>query len=180
MAGISNKAKAMSSVSHISRSHSTGDSGERRFYDSCKAAGLSIKKTPSRKDMYEHTDFMVDGKSFDVKGLKQSQKHGDILLEIKNVQGKKGWCNADDTPQWVAFDFGGFFLCVKNADLYKTVGKICNIKDAVKKIGEAKYKGYTRRNREDLMTLITLHDAMTYCEYWILPQEDHHQPMDLL
>ena len=90
---ISNKAKNMSSVGHINKSISVGNEGQQRFYDSCKAANKEIKKTGQYDDIKNHTDFVVDGIGFVVKGLKQTQKEGKILLEIKNVQGEMGWCN---------------------------------------------------------------------------------------
>ena len=85
---ISNKAKNMSSAGHIQQSLKTGQEGQQRFYDSCRAAGKTIKKTSESDDIKNHTDFVVDGEGFDVKGLKQTQKEGKILLEIKNVVGK--------------------------------------------------------------------------------------------
>lgn len=180
MPHISNKAKSLSGQKHINHSINTGSDGERRFYDSCKSSGFDIKKTNAKKDIFNHTDFIVDGKSFDVKGLKKSQKEGNILLELKNVQGKSGWCNNTGDPQWVAFDFSVFFLCVNNENLYDLSLDICDLKDAVKKIDEALYKGYTRRNRKDLMTIVKLSDVLCNCEHWFLPYQPFHHPMELL
>ena len=90
---ISKKAQNLSSASHIHKSLQAGQDGERRFYDSCKAANIDIKKTSPKDDIYNHLDFFVDGKSFDVKGIKDSHRNGNLLLELKNVQGKVGWCN---------------------------------------------------------------------------------------
>lgn len=179
MANISNKARGLSSFQHIQQSQQTGESGERRFYDSCKAAGFEIKKTHAKKDM-EHIDFMVNGKSFDVKGIKNSHKNGEILLEIRNVKGDIGWCNDMNSPEYVAFDFGAFFLCVKNADLFNMSMKICNLKSRVSNIGEALYKGYQRKDRSDLTTIVKLKDVLNMCEHKFIPYQDYHQPMELL
>ena len=137
---ISNKAKGMSSFRHIQKSQDTGESGERRFYDSCRAAGKDIKKTKKGDDMHKHTDFIVDGVSFDVKGLKQSQTEGRIILEVLNVQGNMGWCNDKEKPQWVAFDFGAFFLCVRNTHLRELVENKCDWTDEVSRVNDALYK----------------------------------------
>lgn len=180
MANISNTAKKISSPQHLTRSNNVGDSGERRFYDSCKAANLNIKKTTSKLDMYNHTDFVVNNVKFDVKGLKNSHKQGRLLLEIKNVQGKTGWCNSKSSPEYIAFDFGGFFLCVLNSHLYQFVTKNCDLKNKVNKVEDSLYKGYTRKDRQDLTTTILLKDALINCEHWFLPYQEYNQPMELL
>lgn len=180
MSFISKKAQGMSSAAHIKKSLAVGEGGERRFYNSCKASNMDIKKTSRSADMHKHCDFVVDGESYDVKGLKNSHKKGQLLLEVKNVNGKLGWCNSKKKPEMIAFDFGGFFFCARNSDLHKLIKKRCNLRKKVKKIDDALYKGYSRRNRSDLMTLVNLLDAMNDCEHWILPYEDYHPPMDLL
>jgi hypothetical protein len=179
MANISNKAKGLSSIQHIKQSHKTGDEGERRFYDSCKAAGLSVKKTNAKKDM-KHIDFIVDGKSFDVKGLKKSHRNGEILVELKNVNGKTGWCNKNNTPEYIAFDFGAFFLCVYNLDLYNMVLDLCNLKNKVSKIEDCLYKAYQRKDRQDLITLVKLQDVLNTCSHKFIPYQEYRQPMDIL
>lgn len=177
---ISRKARGMSSASHIQKSLASGQSGERRFYDSCKMAGIKIKKTDAKSDI-GHIDFMVnDNNSYDVKGLKDSHKNGNILLELKNVQGKIGWCNNQNTPQWIAFDFGGFFLCCNNSDLYKATLDLCDLDDRVSKAKDCLYKGYNRNGRQDLMTMITLQDALNQCQHWFLPYQVYSEPMELL
>ena len=176
---ISNKAKNMSSAGHIQKSLSTGMEGQQRFYDSCRAAGKSVKKTSKSDDIKNHTDFIVDDARFDVKGLKQSQKEGKILLEIKNVQGKMGWCNGEQKPEWVAFDYGAFFLCVKNDHLYD-LAHTCNWDEKVGHIKDSLYKGYTRKGRSDLITTVLLYDVLNTCEHWFLPYEEYRSPMELL
>jgi len=176
---ISHKAKNMSSPRHIHKSQHLGQSGERRFYDSCKVLGKDVKKTSKADDM-GHVDFVVDSQTYDVKGLKDSTKEGFILLELKNVQGKKGWCNDEEKPDWIAFDFGAFFACFKNSDLYKASQKLCDLSDTVSKAKDCLYKGYTRRGREDLMTMITLQDALNNCEHMFVPYKEYSEPMELL
>ena len=83
---ISNKAKRLSSAGHINQSFKAGTEGQQRFYDSCRALNKDIKKTSKADDIGNHTDFVVDGQTFDVKGLKKTQKEGKILLEIKKTK----------------------------------------------------------------------------------------------
>ena len=175
---ISNKAKSMSSARHVQKSINVGEDGQRRYYDSCKNAGMIIKKTGKGQDI-KHIDFVVDGATVDVKGIKNSQKNGKILLEVKNVLGNNGGCS-ESGPEWIAFDFGAFFLNAKNTDLIKLVKKLCNLNDKVANIESSLYKGYTRKDRLDLMTTVTLKDVLNNCEHWFLPFEVYKEPMELL
>lgn len=175
---ISKKAKHLSSDSHIKKSWSVGDDGQQKYYQSCKAAGLDIKKTKKEQD-FNHIDFFVEGKSVDVKGLKDTHKEGKILLELKNVQGYDGWCSKSG-PEWIAFDFGAFFLHVTNSDLIKLVKNKCDLKEKVSHVSEALYKSYTRKNRKDQMTVVMLSDVIKECEHWFLPIKPWSFPMDLV
>jgi len=170
---ISNKAKSLSSVGHINQSIKAGTEGQQRFYDSCRELGKDVKKASKADDIANHTDFIVDGQSYDVKGLKKSQKEGNVLLEIKNVQGRMGWCNHELKPEWIAFDFGAFFLCARNTHLRELAENKCDWTDEVSSIENALYKGYTRKNRKDLMTVVTLYDVLNSCEHWFLPYQEY-------
>ena len=173
---ISDKAKELSSFSHIQRSWNVGENGQRRYYNSCRAAKLSVKRASDAQDM-KHVDFLVEGKTIDVKGLKDTHKMGQILLEIKNVQGRDGWCSKSG-PEWVAFDFGAFFLHVKNLDLVSLVAKKCDLNNIAKRASEALYRGYTRKDRDDLMTVVSLTDVIKMCEHWYLPAREFYEPME--
>jgi hypothetical protein len=174
---ISKTAKQMSSNYHIKKSWTLGEDGQQKYYQSCKAANLNVKKTTKEQDL-NHVDFFVDGKSVDVKGLKDTHKEGKILIEIKNVQGKEGWCSKNG-PEWIAFDFGAFFFHAKNSDLLKLVKSKCNLNEKVSKISEALYKSYTRKNRQDVITIVSLTDVIKECEHWYLPSRNWSLPMEL-
>jgi hypothetical protein len=177
---ISQTAKNLSSHQHINMSRFVGEDGQRKYYNSCRAAGLNIKKT-RKKDDINHIDFVVDGKTVDAKGLKKTHKKGQILVEIKNVQGKDGWCSTNkNAPDFLAFDFGAFFLHVKNSDLFALVKKKCDLTKIVLKADDALYKGYSRKDRNDLMTVVSLTDVIKSCEHWYLPSEPWHEPYQLL
>jgi hypothetical protein len=174
---ISKKAKKMSGAAHIAHSEAKGTEGERKFYDSCMAKKLNVKKTP-KKDDINHIDFIVDGKTYDVKGLKASHNHGLIVLEKINVQGKQGWCNPDGVPEWVAFDFGILFLCVKNLDLYNLMEECCDLEDLAPNAMKCYHRGWTRKGRKDLITMVGLNEVFVSCEHWILPIQKYHQKME--
>ena len=175
---ISLKAKQLSSNQHIKMSRFVGENGQRRFYDSCRAAGIDIKKASASQDM-KHIDFIVNGETVDAKGIKNTHKKGQILLEIKNVQGKDGWCSKSG-PDWIAFDFGLFFIQVLNKDLQKLIKKNCDLTKRVSKISDALHKGYSRKDRDDLMTIVLLTDVIKSCKHSFLPIEPFYEEMELL
>ena len=173
---ISQKAKNLSSASHIKKSYQTGQSGQRRFYDSCKALGHDIKQANKRQDI-AHIDFFLNGETVDVKGLKDEHKNGRVILELKNVQGKDGWCS-EKSSKWIAFDFGGFFLVAKTIDLIDLVKSKCDLNNLVPRLKDALYAGYTRKDRSDLITIVKIQDVLNNCHHKILPYSDYHVPMD--
>ena len=174
---ISDRAKGLSGANHVARSIKLGDESTCRYHDSCLSAGLTIKKTRKKQDI-AHVDFVVNGETVDLKGLKNSHREGKVLLELLNVQGKKGWCNEKGTPVWVAFDFGAFFLHVKNIDLFNLAKKKCKIRDKVHKVEDCLYKGYSRKGRKDLMSYVLLKDVLEGCEHWFLPYMKYHTPAE--
>jgi hypothetical protein len=168
----------MSSRHHVNHSINIGESGQRRYYNSCRAANVDIKKTSKESDI-NHVDFLVNGETVDVKGMKKTHHKAQILVELKNVRGDSGWCNPKG-PKWIAFDFGLFFIHVLNSDLFSLVKNKCNLKTKAKTYHEALYKGYSRKDRDDLMTVVSLSDVIKECEHWFLPFSDFHEPYELL
>ena len=114
----------------------------------------------------------------DLKGLKNSTREGKVLLEFLNVNGKEGWCNEKGIPTWIAFDFGAFFLHAKNADLFNLAKDKCDLRDTVYKVNECLYKGYRRKGRKDLMSMVTLQDVLDGCEHWFLPYSKYQLPIE--
>jgi hypothetical protein len=174
---ISDKARNMSSPQHINKSWNMGQNSQRDYYQSCKAAKLDVRQASNTQDMKQHIDFIVDGRTVDVKGMKDTHKLGQILLELKNVQGNDGWCSVSG-PQEIAFDFGAFFFHAKTTDLIKLVKKKCDLEKKVYKAKDALYKAYTRSGRLDLMTVVSLTDVIKDCEHWYLPKREWNFPMD--
>ena len=174
---ISNRAKGLSGSTHVAHSQKLMDESTGRYHQSCLAANLAIKKTGAQQDI-GHVDFVVNGETVDLKGLKNSTREGNILVEFVNVIGKTGWCNATGTPLWIAFDFGAFFLHVKNIDLYTLAKEKCNMEERVTRVGDCLYKLYTRKNRKDLMSMVLLKDVLENCEHWFLPYAKCQIPIE--
>jgi len=176
---ISNKAKGLSGLSHVAHTKKLMDESVKRYHHSCLSAGLNIKKTGKAQDI-GHVDFVVNGETVDLKGLKNSTREGKILLEFLTVQGKTGWCNEKGTPLWIAFDLGAFFLHAKNIDLYNLAKEKCNLRDTVAKVDQCLYKGYRRKGRKDMMSMVLLNDVLNHCEHWFLPYCEYEIPIDKL
>tara|TARA_R100001509_G_C4752983_1_gene177059 strand:+ start:63 stop:566 length:504 start_codon:yes stop_codon:yes gene_type:complete len=163
---ISNKAKSISSNTHIEKSLYTGKKGEYNFEEICKKYDWECRKSTQKENIYSHIDFYLFNMGVDVKGLKDSHKHNEVIVEFKNVQGYSGWCSAESKAKLIAFEFLDFFVLVKKDEILdycrKNVVKeyVQNFKDCYKKL-------YQRKNRKDLMTKLNLSDLKklkTYIE----------------
>ena len=84
-------------------------------------------------------------------------------VELQNVRGNTGWLfgNAD----YIAFEQLNHFLIVKKSDLIGFCEK--NIKDQfVDRASQAIYKKYQRKNRQDIISLISLKDLVSDVKVW--------------
>ena len=110
---------------------------------------------------------MVDVKSRKKTSRKDKNFNDDwIWLELKNVQGKDGWLLGASTH--IAFERENEFVLVPRNELFTWVkkaiaerngGKI-TIKCKAKNARDAKYKYYTRWNRQDLLTQVHYDDML--------------------
>jgi hypothetical protein len=174
---MSDKARGLSGSKHVAHTQKLMDESTERYHGSCLSAGLTIKKATKKQDI-GHVDFIINGETVDLKGLKNSTREGKILLEFFNVRGKTGWCNEKGTPLWIAFDLGAFFLHVKNIDLYNLAKEKCDLRDTVTRVDECLYKGYRRKGRKDLMSMVLLKDVLESCEHWFLPYTKYQMPIE--
>ena len=83
---ISDRAKSLSGASHVAHTKKLIDESVERYHHSCLCYDLKIKKTGKQQDI-GHVDFIVNGETVDLKGLKNSTREGKILLEFLNVNG---------------------------------------------------------------------------------------------
>ena len=65
-----------------------GDYYENLFKKKVLSIGLNYKKGSNNDDWYRHIDCYVNGFGVDVKGNRHLET---IWLELKNVNGNKGW-----------------------------------------------------------------------------------------
>lgn len=158
---ISNKAKKLSSKKHIEKSLFTGQKGETLFSDLCKKYDWKCIEANKSQNIYEHTDFYLFGMPVDVKGLKESHKKNEIVIEFKNVHGSAGWCSEESKAKIIAFEFIEYFALIKKDELLKYCrNNVQNI--YVNKFENCYKKLYTRKNRKDLMTKLKLEDIKKF------------------
>jgi len=131
---------------------------EVRFKRAAEKLGFEVRKASRKEDMHKHIDYWLvytDRKhAVDVKG---NNLPDEIWCEFKNVRGNPGWMYGN--AHIIAFDIpeeGGFavvdrqelaFWCEKNViDEFVTDKKY------------AYRRKYQRKDREDVITKVNLHD----------------------
>lgn len=140
----------------------------------CALTGAT--KGSKHDDMVNHTDVWLDGKSYDVKMVKHSTSSGYVLVELKNVQGKEGWCSKRGADK-IAFKGSKGFAVVDTLKLLSLVTKKMiahdtatmkpiRVASAHKKLGYEAilYKPVQRPNRKDLFVYIKQEDIMPIVE----------------
>ena len=137
-----------------------GKNKEREFAESLAKIGLNdFQHSTETQDIKEHWDIELKVK-FDVKSLKKVRRHDDQVnehfhyLEVKNVQGLLGWLYSE-TVNFFAFELQKYWIIVSKEDLQSFV------KNNVEKIYTPTpelYKLYTRKDRKDVITLVTSYD----------------------
>jgi len=130
----------------------------------------------SREQQFKHVDFIIGGNiKVDVKGFKRSHEMGYAIIELKNVQGKAGWCSENSEADMIAFCMGMFYHIVPKKWLlnfvrnkYKkqkdksiiTASKMPPYQDLLCRL-------YQRQGRQDLMMVIETADLYQCPHYWL-------------
>ena len=131
---------------------------EVRFKRAAEKLGFKVRKASRKEDMHKHIDYWLlytDRKhAVDVKG---NNLPDEIWCEFKNVRGNPGWMYGN--AHIIAFDMpeeGGFaivdrqelaFWCEKNV-----------LDELVTDKRDAYRRKYSRKDREDVITKLNLHD----------------------
>tara|TARA_Y100000592_G_scaffold50900_1_gene80458 strand:+ start:1178 stop:1732 length:555 start_codon:yes stop_codon:yes gene_type:complete len=157
-----------------------GHKAESDFASLAESKGWAVSKASRRDNMYKHIDFILrdmdnlnsDHYLVDVKSRKKTSRKDKnfnddwIWLEFKNVQGKDGWLLGASTH--IVFERENEFVLVPREELLSWArqaisdhngGKV-TIKCRAKNAREAKYKYYTRWNRDDLLTQVNYKDMI--------------------
>jgi len=129
---------------------------------------LLVKRDPdfkraTQQQQFLHIDFLTSFGSIDVKAKKRLQRAASmdeekVWLEFRNVRGKTGWLTG--CPDIIAFERDDCFILVKRLELLKLANALCNLDDKVSMSSQAMYKGYTRKDRQDLLSVIKMSDIV--------------------
>ena len=148
-------------------SSNTGRVAEERFVRAARKKGLGVKKSLRDEDMYDHIDYWLtlpdNAKRWGV-DVKGNNLPDEIWIEFKNVNGKKGWLYGGATI--IAFDMpeeGGFSIVDRDELAFFCEKHVRN-----EKVDDKKYaylKKYTRKGRQDVITMLKLHDIKALMSY---------------
>jgi hypothetical protein len=146
-----------------SESWNRGQAVESEFSKLMDIRKLDYRKA-SKKEQFKHIDYHSSFGTIDVKAKKRLNR-GDgeeqdefIWLEFKNVQGKAGWLCGETNV--IAFERDNDFVLVKRKDLLNMALKKCDLNRRVNYSKDALYKGYTRKGRKDLITIVKMSDIL--------------------
>lgn len=149
---------------------------EVRFLRSARAKGLFVTKSSRNEDMHQHIDYWLamseSGSKWGV-DVKGNNLPDEIWCEFKNVAGNPGWMYGGATI--IAFDMpeeGGFSI-VDREELALFCEK--HVKDeAVTNKKDAYLKRYTRKDRQDVITILKLHDIKTLVSYRVWEYDQNY------
>jgi len=124
---------------------------------------ISFRKA-TKQEQFKHIDYSTSIGTIDVKAQKRisrsdsSEQEEFIWLEFKNVQGNKGWLSG--VTDIIAFERANDFVLVRRKDLFLWAHGKCDLNTLVTNSRDALYKGYTRRGRKDLISIVKMVDIM--------------------
>ena len=147
-------------------SNATGRCAEVRFVRAARNKGLTVTKSSHTEDRHDHIDYWLalsgDKKwGVDVKG---NNSPDEIWCEFKNVHGNPGWMYGGATI--IAFDMpeeGGFAIVDREELAFFCEKHVSN--ETVTDKRYAYLKKYTRKDREDVITILKLHDLKNLLSY---------------
>lgn len=129
-----------------------------------RARPKAVKAT-KEQDLFDHIDFFDEEGSVDVKGNNLPEE---IWLEFKNVQGKAGWMYGK--ADWISFDLPEMngFVTVLRENLLEYALRVTDMSELVQK-RQAYKKLYRRKDREDLITIVTINDLVEVDSFHVRP-----------
>ena len=145
----------------------TGEFTERQLEILATKKGYIVTKSTKKQDIHEHIDYIFEDSTrtkkltVDVKARKRISRDGEqqdewMWVEFKNVLGLIGWLYGK--ADLIAFELENDFIIVKRKDLLDLCEKIVDKTKIVTSAKLAKYVGYKRFKRKDLISLINISD----------------------
>ena len=148
-------------------SNATGRMAEVRFVRAARDKGLLVTKSSHTEDIHDHIDYWLamsgQGKKWGV-DVKGNNLPDEIWVEFKNVRGNPGWMYGGATI--IAFDMpeeGGFAIVDREELAFFCEKHVAN--EAVTDKRNAYLKRYTRKDRQDVISILKLHDIKGLMSY---------------
>ncbi len=159
-----------------------GHNAEKSFVQLAEEKSFEVTSATRKANMFSHIDFILKkitkGEAnpltlkVDVKSRKRTSrkdkkiKEDWIWLEYRNVEGKNGWLVGESTH--IAFEREHEFVLVPRENLFNWSKKAIadhnggemTIKCKAKNARDARYKYYTRWERDDLLTQVSYEDMV--------------------
>ncbi len=148
-----------------------GQSAEDTFYRLAKLRGFKVKPATGM-EQFDHVDFHLTSQEqdgvmnamVDVKARKRiSRKDVDpqdewIWVEFKNVRGKDGWLYG--LADFIAFERTEDFVLSFRKELVDWCESHVDLKSKVVSPDQAEYLLYTRKGKQDSISMIRMDDIM--------------------
>ena len=146
-----------------------GKSAEDEFSRLAKLRGFLVKPA-NGMEQFDHVDFHLTSEEedglmtamVDVKARKRKKRSDSyvqdewIWVEFKNVRGKDGWLYG--LADFIAFETEESFILSFRKELVDWCESKIDLKDKVYSAEEAEYMPYTRKGKQDLISMIQLRD----------------------
>jgi hypothetical protein len=147
-----------------------GHNAEALFCEIAKSKGYLIEKSSKSDNMHKHIDFTLEGKdkkvTVDIKARKRTSRKDKkftddwIWLEIKNVQGRKGWLYGQ--ADFIVFETEDSFILSPRKSLIELVNSTVRFDlSFVDRAYQAKYRIYQRAKRRDQITQVKMKDILS-------------------
>tara|TARA_B110000858_G_scaffold174348_1_gene206865 strand:- start:1508 stop:2029 length:522 start_codon:yes stop_codon:yes gene_type:complete len=158
---------------HTGKCSQNGERAENLFATLIDKIGGTA--TPSSlAEQFKGIDYHVDlSGRVDVKSRGRTRR-GDaspdakrVWLELKNVQGRKGWVYNE--ADYIAFEREHRYIVVKRLSLCELIDNLVDMDDYVLSPAECMYNLYSRVGRKDLLTKVHVDDLLT-CSHYTLPK----------
>lgn len=114
-----------------SNRHVRGMKAEDLFFEIMQRRGCRITRSTKYEDKFEHTDFHVDGKRYDVKSVKRVNgvfTDKQIWVEIHGISAP-GWLYSKHVTHFAFKKLDNTFMSISKNDLQKVIADhYCNLK----------------------------------------------------
>jgi hypothetical protein len=146
-----------------SESWNRGQEVEHEFANLLRKRDPDFRKA-TKQEQYRHIDYHSYFGTIDVKAKKRisrsdSSEQDDLIwLEFKNVQGKKGWLTGETSV--IAFERDNDFVLFLRKNILYWAQRKCDLNDKVLYSKDALYKGYTRKGRNDLISIVNMQEMI--------------------